>query len=232
MHKIRWLVFPVLLIFLLGCGLLSGVQNIQKTVSTQLPEILTSAPTAQGMIETIAAQQSTNTCTGTPTSGGLGVSMENARTVLQMTQEFTFTDGTANGKPAVIATLTTSGASTFSAIAQGFSAQFIGDVCNLSEITVTIPRTDQQDTVDQGTEVLNIVLAGTLPPDVQLSFLTWVTENYSSMTVSGKAETTIKNHEVYLAKKPDQHAPGYCPAPIVSHLNKKIWRPHRPPDFL
>ncbi len=58
MHKIRWLVFPVLLIFLLGCGLLSGVQNIQKTVSTQLPEILTSAPTAQGMIETIAAQQS------------------------------------------------------------------------------------------------------------------------------------------------------------------------------
>ncbi len=117
-----------------------------------------------------------------------------------MTQEFTFTDGTANGKPAVIATLTTSGASTFSAIAQGFSAQFIGDVCNLSEITVTIPRTDQQDTVDQGTEVLNIVLAGTLPPDVQLSFLTWVTENYSSMTVSGSAETTIKNMKFTLQR--------------------------------
>ena len=202
MHKIRWLVFPVLLIFLLGCGLLSGVQNIQKTVSTQLPEILTNAPTAQGMIETIAAQQSTNTnkCTGTPTTGGLGVSVETAKTVLQMTQEFTFTDGTANGKPAVTATLTTSGASTFSAITQGFSAQFIGDVCNLSEITVTIPRTDQQDTVDQGTEVLNIVLAGTLPPDVQLAFLTWVTENYSSMTVSGKAETTIKNMKFTLQR--------------------------------
>jgi hypothetical protein len=200
MHKIRWLVFPVLLIFLLGCGLLSGVQNIQKTVSTQLPEILTSAPTAQGVIETMAAQQSTNTCTGTPTTGGLGVSVETAKTVLQMTQEFTFTDGTANGKPAVIATLTTSGESAFPAIAQGFSAQFIGDVCNLSQISVTIPRTDQQDTVDQGTEVLNIVLAGTLPPDVQLTFLTWVTENYSSMTVSGKAETTIKNMKFTLQR--------------------------------
>jgi hypothetical protein len=200
MRKIRWLVFPVFLIFLLGCGLLSGVQDIQKTVSTQLPEILTSAPTAQGMIETIAAQQSTNKCTGTPTTGGLGVSVETAKTVLQMTQEFAFTDGTANGKPAVIATLTTSGATTFSAISQGFSAQFIGDVCNLSEVTVTIPRTDQQDTIDQGTEVLNIVLAGTLPPDVQLAFLTWVTENYSSMTVSGSADTTIKNMKFSLQR--------------------------------
>ena len=200
MRKIRWLVFPAFLIVLMGCNLLSGVQNIQKTVSTQLPEILTSAPTAQGMIETIAAQQSSNQCTGTPTTGGLGVSVETAKTVLQMTQEFTFTDGTANGKPAVIATLTTSGASAFPAIAQGFSAQFIGDVCNLSEVTVTIPRTDQQDTVSQGTEVLNIVLAGTLPPDVQLSFLTWVTENYSSMTVSGTADTTIKNMKFTLQR--------------------------------
>jgi hypothetical protein len=117
-----------------------------------------------------------------------------------MTQEFAFADGTANGQPALIATLTTSGASTFPAIAQGFTAQFIGNVCNLSQISVTIPRSDQQDSVDQGLGVLNIVLAGTLPPDVQLTFLTWLTQNYSTLAVAGKVETTIKTMKFTLQR--------------------------------
>jgi hypothetical protein len=200
MRNIRYLVFPLLLFFLLGCGLLSGVQNIQKTVSTDLPGMLTSAPSAQVAIETMVAGQSTNQCTGTATTGGLGVSVETARTLLQMTQEFAFADGTANGQPALIATLTTSGASTFPAIAQGFTAQFIGNVCNLSQISVTIPRSDQQDSVDQGLGVLNIVLAGTLPPDVQLTFLTWLTQNYSTLAVAGKVETTIKTMKFTLQR--------------------------------
>ena len=126
--------------------------------------------------------------------------MDNARSVLQMTQQFAFADGTANGQPAVIVTLTTSGASTFPAIAQGFSAQFIGDPCDLSQISVTIPRTDQQNTADQGVSVLNIVLAGTLPPDVQLTFLTWLTQNYSTLAVAGKVETTIKTMKFTLQR--------------------------------
>lgn len=200
MRKIRWLVFPLFLIFLLGCGLLSGIQDIQKTVSTQLPGILTSAPTAEGMIETLAAQQSQNQCTGTPTTGGLGISVENTKNFLQLTQEFTFSDGTANGQPAVIATLTTSGASTFPAIAQGFSAVYIGNVCNLSQVAITIPRSDQQDTVDQGLGVMNIVLAGTLPADVQITFFTWLTDNYGSLAVDGHTQTTIKNMQFNLQR--------------------------------
>ena len=126
--------------------------------------------------------------------------MDTTRTVLQMTQQFAFADGTADGQPAVIATLTTTGASTFPEIAQGFSAQFIGDVCNLSRITVTVPRSDQQDTVDQGETVLNIVLTGTLPPDVQLTFVTWLTQNYSTVAVSGQQQTTIKNMQFTLQR--------------------------------
>ena len=117
-----------------------------------------------------------------------------------MSQQFTFADGTANGQPAVIASLTSAGASTFPAIAQGFSAQFIGNVCNLSQVLVTIPRTDQQDSSDQGVSVLNIVLTGTLPVDVQLAFLTWVAQNYPTVPVSGQQQTTIKTFQFTLQR--------------------------------
>ena len=200
MRKFRWLVMPFLLVFLLGCGLISNIQNIKNAASTQIPEILTSAPTAQGMIETAAAQQVPSTCTGTPTAGGLGVSFDTARKVLEMTQQFAFTNGTANGQPVVTATLTSSAATTFPAIAQGFTAQFFGDVCNLSRVTVTIPRTDQQDTADQGMGILNMVLAGSLPPDVQLSFLTWVSQNYANMAVGDQQQTTIKTMQFTLQR--------------------------------
>ena len=222
MRKNRWLVIPFLMLFVMGCGLISGVQGLQNAVTTQLPALqtaastdlpametaastvlpalLTSVPTAQGLVETAAAQLPTSACPGTPTAGGLGISMDTARTVLQMTQQFAFADGTANGQPAVIVTLTTDGASTFPAIAQGFSAQFIGDPCDLSQISVTIPRTDQQDTADQGVIVLNSVLAGTLPTDVQLTFLSWVTQNYPTVPVSGQQQTTIKNMQFTLQR--------------------------------
>jgi len=222
MHKKRWLVIPFLMLFIMGCGLISGVQGLQNAATTalpasqtaastdlpametaaasEIPALLTSAPTEQGLIETAAAQLPTSACTGTPTAGGLGVSMDTARTVLQMSQQFTFADGTANGQPAVIASLTSAGASTFPAIAQGFSAQFIGNVCNLSQVLVTIPRTDQQDSSDQGVSVLNIVLTGTLPVDVQLAFLTWVAQNYPTVPVSGQQQTTIKTFQFTLQR--------------------------------
>jgi hypothetical protein len=196
MRTKRWLVIPFLLVFMFGCNLYSGVQDIKKikdAASTQMPAILTSAPTAQGMIETVVAQQSSSSCSGTPQTGGLGVSVTTARTVLQMTQQFAFADGTVDGQPAAIATLTASGAASFPDIAQGFSARFIGNACSLDRISVIVPRSDQQATADQGTEAVNMVLTGVLPVDVQFPFLAWITQNYADLAVSGKQQTTIKN---------------------------------------
>jgi len=182
----------------------------ETAAATELPGLLTSVPTAQDMINTLAAS---NTCTGTPTAGGLGISMNTTKTYLQMTQQFTFTDGTANGQPVSTATLTPSGASSFPAIAQGFSAQFIGNVCNLSRIYVTIPRTDQQDTADQGTSVLNIILTGTLPVDIQLPFLTWVAQNYPAIPVSGQQQTIIKTFQFTLQRSQTSMVLNIVPAP-------------------
>ena len=236
MRKNCWLVIPFLMLFVMGCGLISGVQGLQQAVSTQLPALqtaastdlpametaaatempalLTGVPTAEGMLATLQAQQSAaGTCPNTPTPGGLGVSINTAKTILQITQQFALADGTANGQPATIVTLTPTGASSFPAIAQGFTAQFIGDPCNLSKVTVTVPRTDQSDSVDQGTSVLNIVLTGTLPPDVQLSFLTWASDNYSKVPVSGQLQTTIKTFQFTLQRNQTSMVLNITPAP-------------------
>ncbi len=223
MHKKQWLVIPFIMVFAMGCGLISGVQGLQNAAttalpaaetaastdipavetaaSTDIPAMLTSAPTAQDMIETMAAGSlGSSTCSGTPTPGGLGISVNTAKTMLQISQQFAFAEGTANGQPAAIVTLTPAGASTFPAIAQGFTAQFIGDPCNLSQISITIPRTDQKDTADQGVSVLNIVLTGTLPVDIQLAFLTWVAQSYPAVPVSGQQQTTIKTFQFHLQR--------------------------------
>ena len=212
MRNIRWLVMPFLLLFVLGCGLISDVQNIQNAASTQLPALLTSVPTAQGMIETLAAQQSSSPCTGTPTSGGLGIALERAKTVLQATQQFTFTDGTVDGQPVSTATLASAGASAFSAIANGFSVQFIGDPCNLSRILVNAPYTDQQATVEQGLAASTILFSSLMPLDVQLPLLAWLSQNYSNLPVSGQQQTTIKNMQFTLSRTQDQMSLEILPA--------------------
>jgi hypothetical protein len=200
MHKKRFLIIPLVMVFLLACGLSNGIQQIVN-VATQIPGVLTSMPTALGPMETAAAQQqSASSNCGTPTSGGLGVDLSNAKSVLQLTQQVTFTDGTVDGKPASTATLVGAGASTFPAISNGFSAQFIGDPCNLSEIKVTIPRTDVQATVDQGIGALNIMFSVVLPPSVQLSFLTWLTENYANVQVGSQLQTTSGNMQFTLQR--------------------------------
>jgi hypothetical protein len=235
MSKKRWLVIPFILLFTLGCGLISQAQDLknltttdlpalqtaastalpalQTAASTALPALLTGVPTMQGLMETAAAQLPSSSCAGTPTSGGLGISMDTARTLLQMSQQFAFADGTADGQPAVIVTLTPDGASSFPAIAQGFTAQFIGNGCNLSRVSITIPRTDQQDTADQGLSVLNVVLGTTLPPDVTLAFVTWVTQNYSNVPVSGQQQTTIKNMQFTLHRNQTSMVLDILPVP-------------------
>jgi len=201
MRNIRRLVLPFLLLFVLGCGLISGVQNLQNAASTQLPDILTSAPTAMGAIETMAASaMPPSNCPATPSAGGLGVALDTAKTVLQASGQFDFADGTVDGQPASTATLASAGASTFSAISDGFSAQFIGDPCNLSRILVKAPYTDQQETVDQGLAAATILFSAIIPLDVQLPLLTWLSQNYSNVAVSGQQQTTIKNMQFTLSR--------------------------------
>jgi hypothetical protein len=200
MRKTRWLVIPFLMLFVLACGLSNGIQQIQQA-ATQLPDILTSAPTALGAIETMAASaMPPSNCPANPSAGGLGIALDHAKTVLQATQQFTFTDGTVDGQPASTATLASAGASTFSAVSNGFSAQFIGDPCNLSKILVTAPYTDQQETVDQGLAVVSVLFSTLMPLDVQLPLLTWLSQNYSNVPVSGQQQTTIKNLQFTLQR--------------------------------
>ena len=103
MHKNRWLVIPFLMIFAMGCGLISGVQGLQNAATTALPAVETSAPTEQGMLETMAAGQTgSSNCPSTPTAGGLGISIGTAKTLLQMSQQFAIADGSVGGQPAAI----------------------------------------------------------------------------------------------------------------------------------
>ncbi len=191
MRHTRLLIIPFVMLFILACGLSNGIQQLEQA-ATNLPDLLTSAPTAFGAIETaVASVVPTSSCVGTPTAGNLGLQMDQARSVLQATGQFTFTDGSVNGQPASTATLASTAAGAFSAISSGFSAQFIGDPCNLSEIKVTIPRTDQQATVDEGVAVSTTLFSGILPPEVTLGFFTWMAQNYGNMTVGGQQQTTF-----------------------------------------
>jgi len=198
MKHTRLLAIPVIMLFIVACGLSNGVQQIQSAV-TQLPGVLTSMPTELGGIETAASAQTSSDCT-TTTPGGLGITLDKVKSVLQITQQVTFTDGTVNGQPVSTATLSSTSASTFPSISNGFSAQFIGDPCNLSEIKVTTPRTDQQSTVDEGIGILNILFAGFMPPEVDLPLLTWLSENYGNVPVSGQAQTTIGQMQITLQR--------------------------------
>ena len=187
MRNTKLLAIPLVMVLVLACGLSNGIQ----LVTTQLPEILTSAPTTIGAVETLSAQQSSSNCPSTPTAGGLGISIYPIKSVIQSTGQFTQTDGTVDSKPASTVTLAQAAAALFPDIANGFSAQFIGDPCNLSEIKVNIPRTDQQASVDQGIGLINILLAGVMPGGTQIPFVTWLTQEYASLPVGGQQQTTF-----------------------------------------
>lgn len=69
--------------------------------------------------------------------------------------------------------------------------EFVGESCNLSRVHVVLPRTDQQETVDQGLTLLNLVLVATLPLDIQIPLLTWLNDNYAGLAVGAQAQTTL-----------------------------------------
>jgi hypothetical protein len=192
----------VLLLAALACNAASGI----RTAQTDVPAMLTAAPTALGPIETSVAEftppadATSAPSNGTPSAGGLGIKLADVKTVMQVTQQFIFSDGTVDGKPAAIAKLTAAAATSFPTLATGFSAAFIGDPNNLSEIKVTLPRTEDQATVDEGIGLASVMFAGILPADVQVGFLTWMSQNYSEVPVGGSKETTVNNFKFTLSR--------------------------------
>jgi hypothetical protein len=213
MRKNRWLVIPFFMLFVLACGLTNGIQQI-KEATTQLPGLLTGAPTALGALETMAASAipPSNCAATTPSAGGLGIVLDRTKSILEATGQLTFTDGTVAGQPASTATLSSAGASSFSAISNGFAAQFIGDPCNLSRILIKAPYTDQQATVDQGLAAATLLFSTLMPLDVQLPLLAWLSENYSKVPVSGQQQTTIKNMQFTLSRTQSEMTLEIVPA--------------------
>lgn len=203
------LCLSVLLLAALACNAATGIRAAQTEIPaalTEAPAMLTEAPTALGPIETAAAEftppaEATSAPSeGTSSAGGLGIKLEDVKTVMQATQQFEFTDGTVDGKPAAIAKLTSTAATSFPKLADGFSATFIGDANNLDEIKVTLPRTEDQATIDEGIGLMSVMFAGILPADAQIGFLTWLTQNYSEVPVGGSKDTTVNNFKFTLSR--------------------------------
>jgi hypothetical protein len=190
MRKQPLLIIPILVLALLACNLSVNVPQVE----TQVGGLLTSAPTLLGPAETAAANAiPTSSCPSTPNGSGLGIQVDTAESVLQASGQFTFTDTTLNGQQAMEVGFSDTGKKAFPALASGSSALLVGDPCNLSEIQVTFPRSDNQDTVTQALTVMTLLFAGVLPLDVSVALIPWLTTNYSSVPVGGQVQTTIHN---------------------------------------
>lgn len=215
MSKVRIVLsLSVLLMAALACNAATGI----RTAQTDIPAMLTEAPTALSPIETSVAEftppavPTSAASDGTPSAGGLGIKLEDVKTVMQVTQQFAFSDGTVDGKPAAIAKLTSTAAASFPTLASGFSAAFIGDPNNLDEIKVTLPRTEDQATVNEGIGLVSVMFAGILPADVQVGFMTWMSQNYSAVPVGGSKETTVNNFKFTLSRTSTDMALDVVPA--------------------
>ena len=155
MRYYRFLAIPFVMIFILAGCMANGTQQ----VSTQLPGSSTSMPT-----DIVATQQSSSNCPASSAASGLGISVDSVKTLVQTNAEFILADGTVGNQAASIVTL---------ASFPGFSAQFIGDPCNLSEIKFTSPGADQGNTLSQGAGLINSITGGVIPAAVQIPFMIW-----------------------------------------------------------
>ena len=204
MRKFKISVCITLLVFaMLACNAATGIRAAQ----TEIPALLTSAPTMLGPLGTAAAQMTPSDLltalpitSNTPIPGTLGISLVDVKMVMEITRQFSFKDGTVDGKPASIAMLTSTAAASFPVLADGFSAEFIGDASNLVEIRVTVPRSEDKTTVDQGIGLLSLFFSGILPPQVQMAFIPWITENYLSLAVDGSKELASGNLKFRLSR--------------------------------
>ena len=201
--------FSLLMLVTLACSLFSNLQAIQTqipTLQTQIPAMITAAPTMLGPLETAAAQVTppvmpTDSSSDTKNPGpGLGISIEKVKSVLEASQQFTFTDGTVDGQPAMTARLSSTFATSMPGLAENFSAVFIGDPQDVNTIRVSVPGSEDQVAIQAGMSMLTVIFAGILPADAMISALPWITENYSKIPVGGSKEMTSGNFKFILSK--------------------------------
>ena len=189
----------ILLLGMLACNLATGIQAAQ----TEFPAALTAAPTVLGPLGTAAAKYTppaglTDNSTAIP--GRLGIRLVDVRTVMDATQQFTFSEKKLGGKPAAIAKLSVSAAKAMPGLAQDFSAAFIGEPTDLSEIKISVPYTEDKQAIQEGQVMVTTLFTGILPPDVLLAFIPWITQNYATVQVDSPQELTVKNMKFTLSR--------------------------------
>jgi hypothetical protein len=198
MRQVRWLTLLVLPFAMLACGLSSGLQKI-RSAATELPAMLTEAPTALGPMETAVAKYTPDVAM-TPSAGHLGIPLSRPQQVMTLTQEFVFAPGTVDGQPAVLATLTSTGETTFQKL-KGAVAQFIGDPNNLSRIVVIAPGGDSE-AQGEASGLVTLVVSSSLPPESKVEFITWLATNFEKVQQEGPQQTVINGLQISL--KSDQ----------------------------
>jgi hypothetical protein len=130
---------------------------------------------------------------GTPVPRTLGFSLDTVKS-MQDPGRFSYTDSTEAGQAVTTAVLTPSAAASFPGVAEGFSARFIGDPANLSQVVITAPRTQDPATAFSEIGLIDAVFSGLLSSDASSTFLPWVTQTYSEVASSGnQQQTTIQN---------------------------------------
>jgi hypothetical protein len=193
----------VLVLAMLACNAATGL----RTAQTEIPSMLTAAPTLLGPLGTAAAEftppvMPTDASGGDSSApaGGLGIKLDDVKLIMEATQQFTFTDGNVDGQPAAIASMSPSAATSMPALADGFSAAFIGDPANLSKIKLSLPYAEDQTAVQAGLGLVTVIFSSILPPDELFSFLPWITENYSKIPVGGSEELSTKKLKFTLSR--------------------------------
>ena len=194
----------ILVLASLACKTVTGLAS----PGNGIPAMLTEVPTALEALGTAAAEitppvevatTGPDSGSNTPSTTGLGISVDNIKTIMQASQQFTFTDETVNGQPAVVARLSSTAAAAMPAGAD-FSAAFIGDSSNLGEIKISMPYSTDQTAVDSAMGMVTVLFASILPPDVLFTFLPWLTENYSKVPDGGSQQMTAGKFKFTLSR--------------------------------
>lgn len=174
----------ILMLASLACKAVSGLSSPQSGIPSVLTEVVsTMVPEVVSPADPTSAPQS-----DAPADGkGLGIALEKIKAVMEASKQFTFSDVTVNGKPAVLAKLTDSAATAMPAGGY-FQAAFIGDPADLSEIRINVPYSQDQSVIDSGLGMVTVLFASILPGDVLFSFLQWLQENYVKVPDGGTQE--------------------------------------------
>lgn len=194
----------VLLMAVLACSALPTLQQVQ----TEVPALITNVPTDIAPLNTAIADFTPPALpnlngSGTASAGGLGISVTNIRKAMEATNQFVYTDGTLDGKPALIATLSSSAATTMPGFSEVFSIAFVGDPENLEEIKMTVPFSSDSAAVSAGLGLVTVMFTAILPANVVISFIPWVNDNYSKLPDNGSVNMSSGNMNFVLSRAGD-----------------------------